>query len=212
LRTFNVNDVIFKKSFLTQAEQKQVYETVGTLEPGYYVPQLRTGAKMNLLMNCLGYHWSAVTYKYSKVRDVDDREVAAIPAFLQELARRAVIETSYWADPDEVPPYDICIVNFYDEDSGKLGIHADNSESAENLSKGYPVVSLSVGATAIFTIGGPKRQDPQEKHLLESGEVVLFGRSKRLAYHGITRIVSGTTPPGLGFDRPGRLNLTFRIL
>jgi alkylated DNA repair protein (DNA oxidative demethylase) len=74
------------------------------------------------------------------------------------------------------------------------------------------VVSLSVGATALFTIGGPSRQDPQEVHPLESGEVVLFGRSMRLAYHGVRRLVRGTTPPELGLPAPGRLNLTFRIL
>jgi DNA oxidative demethylase len=207
-----MKDVIFKKSFLTPAEQKEVYDTVRCIEPGFYVPKLRTGAKMNLLMNCLGYHWSAVTYKYMKVRDVDGCEVAAIPTSLQALAHRAVLETNYWSDPDEVPPYDICIVNFYDENDGKLGIHADNSETGESLAKGFPVVSLSIGASAVFTIGGLKRQDPQEKYLLESGEVVLFGRSMRLAYHGITRIVRGTTPAELGFEKPGRLNLTFRIL
>src|SRR5262249_57536480 len=88
----------------------------------------------------------------------------------------------------------------------------DNSETAESLARGYPVVSLSVGATAVFAIGGLSRSDPQEPHLLESGDVVLFGRSMRLAYRGVTRILRGTTPPGLGFESPGLLNLTFRIL
>lgn len=206
------SDVVFKKSFLTLAEQKQVLEQVLRIEPGFYVPVLRNGKRMNLRMNCLGHHWSAVTYKYTRIRDVDGQEAAPIPDFLRELARRAVDETGYWTGPGSVPDYDICIVNLYDEDEGKLGVHADNSESQHSLDAGYPVVSLSIGATAIFTIGGLTRRDPQERHHLESGDVVLFGRSKRLAYHGITRLVRDTTPPELGFLSPGRLNLTFRIL
>jgi alkylated DNA repair protein (DNA oxidative demethylase) len=204
--------VVFRKSFLSPAEQREVCEKVLSIEPGFYVPVLRNGNRMNLRMNCLGYHWSSRTYKYTKVRDVDGKEVAPIPDFLQGLVRRALRETDYWHGPGEVPPYDVCIVNFYDESGGKLGVHADNSETPESLARGYPVVSLSIGATAVFTVGGLNRQDPPEPHLLESGEVVLFGRSLRLVYHGVTRILRGTTPPGLGLPGPGRLNLTFRVL
>jgi alkylated DNA repair protein (DNA oxidative demethylase) len=201
---------VFKKGLLTLAEQRQVYEQVCTIEPGFYVPVLRNGNKMNLRMNCLGLHWSAVTYKYSKIRDIDGKPVAAVPEFLNEVAQRALRETHYWPEND-LRAYDICIVNWYDEANGKLGIHCDNSETPESLASGYPVASLSIGATAVFTIGGLTRQEPQEAHLLESGEVVIFGRSKRLAYHGITKILKGTTPPELGFETPGRLNLTFRV-
>jgi alkylated DNA repair protein (DNA oxidative demethylase) len=162
-------------------------------------------------MNCLGHHWSAVTYKYTNVRDVDGREVAPVPAYLQALAQRAVRATGYWHGPGLVPDYDICIVNLYDETVGKLGVHADNSESKESLDAAYPVVSLSIGASCVFTIGGLSRKDPQTAHVLDSGDLVLFGRSMRLAYHGVTKIIKGTTPPGLGFKEPGRLNLTFRI-
>ncbi len=205
-------DVVFKKDFLTLAEQKEVYDKVLQLEPGFYVPVLRNGNRMNLQMNCLGWHWNSRTYKYTRVRDVDDREAAPIPDFLQSLAQRALRETDYWHGPGTVPLYDICIVNLYEERGGKLGVHTDNSETRASLEAGYPVVSLSIGASAIFTMGGLSRQAPQEPHLLESGEVVIFGRSMRLVYHGVTKLVRGTTPPELGFPSPGRLNLTFRIL
>jgi DNA oxidative demethylase len=206
------SDLLFKKAFLTLADQREVYQQVLRLDPGFYLPVLRTGAKMSLRMNCLGHHWSAVTYKYTKVRDVDGRSVADVPDFLQTLAQRAVHETDYWHGPGAVPSYNICVVNLYDETSGKLGVHADNSESKASLAAGYPVVSLSIGASCVFTIGGLSRKDPQESHVLDSGDLVLFGRSLRLAYHGVTKIIKGTTPPELGFTEPGRLNLTFRIL
>jgi alkylated DNA repair protein (DNA oxidative demethylase) len=207
-----VDDLVVKKSFLTFPEQRELYEQVLHIEPGFYVPVLRNGHRMNLRMNCLGHHWSSVTYKYSRLRDVDRRPAAPVPDFLQEVARRALVQTNYWHGPGAVPPYDICIMNLYEERGGKLGIHADNSESPASLARGYPVVSLSVGATAVFTIGGLTRQEPQDVYHLESGDVVLFGRSRRLAYHGVSKIVRCTTPPELGFRTPGRLNLTFRIL
>jgi alkylated DNA repair protein (DNA oxidative demethylase) len=203
-------DVVFKRAFLSLAEQKHVYEQVRLIDPGFYVPVLRNGNKMNLRMNCLGYHWSAVTYKYSKIRDIDGRATIPVPQDLNDLAWRALRETGYWPAKD-LRPYDICIVNWYDEANGKLGIHRDDSETPESLASGYPVVSLSIGATAVFSIGGLTRQDLQQVRHLESGEVVIFGCSKRLAYHGVTKIIRGTTPPELGFDKPGRLNLTFRL-
>jgi alkylated DNA repair protein (DNA oxidative demethylase) len=206
------HDLVFRKAFLAAGEQKEVYEKVLAIEPGFYVPVLRNGNRMSLRMNCLGYHWSARTYKYNRVRDVDNREAAPVPDFLQALAQRALRETDYWHGTDPVPPYDICIVNLYDEAGGKLGVHADNSESPASLARGYPVVSLSIGCSAVFTIGGLSRHDPQEAHLLESGDLVIFGRSLRLAYHGVTKLLRGTTPSELGFQTPGRLNLTFRIL
>src|SRR5437016_1430142 len=91
-------DIVFKKAFLTLAEQKQVYEIVSRIEPGFYVPVLRGGNKMNLRMNCLGHHWSAATYKYSNIRDVDGKEVARVPEFFNELALRALRETHFWPE------------------------------------------------------------------------------------------------------------------
>ena len=111
-------DVIFKKAFLTLAEQKQIYEKVCHIEPGFYVPVLRNGNKMALRMNCLGHHWSAVTYKYSTIRDIDGKPVAAVPAFFNELALRALRETDYWP-ANVLRAYDICIVNWYDEANSK---------------------------------------------------------------------------------------------
>ena len=207
-----MSDVVIRKAFLSPHEQLRVVERVCSIEPGFYVPRTRWGKSMSLRMNCLGRHWSARDYKYHAQRkDVDGLPCAPIPDGLQQLARRALLETRYLA-PEELRPYETCIVNWYDESAGKLGDHADNSESAESIASGYPIVSLSVGASCVFRIGGLERRGPYEQHVLESGDLVIFGRSKRLAFHGVRRILPGTTPPDVGLEEPGRINLTFRLL
>lgn len=205
-------DVVICKGFLEPPAQARVAEIARSIEPGFYVPKTRWGKAMNLRMNCLGRHWSARDYKYHRERvDVDGLECASIPEEFQETARRALLDTGY-LEAGDVGPYDICVVNEYDETGGKLGDHIDNSESPEALASGYPIVSLSVGASCVFRIGGLERRGPYEEHTLDSGDLVIFGRSRRLAYHGVKRIIPGTTPAGLGFESPGRINLTFRRL
>lgn len=206
-----MSDVVFRSGFLSLAEQARVVELVRETTPGFYVPRTRWGKSMNLRMNCLGHHWSARDYKYHPTRvDVDGLPCAPIPDELQAMARRALVETEYLPVAG-VRPFDLCIVNWYAEDTGKLGDHVDNSESAESLTSGYPVVSISVGASCVFRIGGLSRTDPYDQHTLSSGDLVIFGRSKRLAYHGVKKLLPGTTPPELGMAEPARLNLTFRL-
>ncbi|HEX8913553.1 MAG TPA: alpha-ketoglutarate-dependent dioxygenase AlkB [Humisphaera sp.] len=205
-------DVIVRKAFLPPADQRRVVETVFAISPGFYTPRTRFGSALSLRMNCLGRHWSARDYKYHAARtDADGLPCAPIPDDLQVMAARALLDTGYVA-ADAVRPFDVCIVNLYAEGTGKLGDHVDNSESPAALASGYPVVSLSVGAGCVFRIGGRAKTDPYETHTLDSGDLVIFGRAKRLAYHGVRKVLPGTTPPNLGLPEPGRINLTFRVL
>lgn len=205
-------DLLIVPSFLTPVEQQAVVKLVFAVVPGFYVPRTRWGQAMNLRMNCLGRHWWARDYKYHETRkDVEGVPCPPIPEALQTLARRALLDTGYLAEAD-YRPFDVCIVNFYAEGTGKLGDHVDNSESPQAIASGYPVVSLSVGAACIFRIGGLARTDPYESVTLHSGDLVIFGRSKRLIYHGVKKLLPGTTPPDLQMPEAGRINLTFRVL
>jgi len=89
-----------------------------------------------------------------------------------------------------------------------MGLHQDKDESAESIASGAPVVSVSLGDSARFLLGGTQRRDPVETRWLESGDVFVFGGPARLRYHGVTRILAGSAPPALGLE--GRFNLTFR--
>lgn len=99
---------------------------------------------------------------------------------------------------------DCCLVNFYGE-KARMGLHRDADEGDFR----WPVLSISLGDTAVFRMGGPERSDPTSSILLESGDAVVMAGAARLAYHGVDRIRFGSSrllPDG------GRINLTCRVV
>ena len=157
---------------------------------------------MRVRMVCLGRHWNALTYRYEATRtDYDNEPAAPVPSDWVALASRLGHEAGFDFTPD------VCILNWYDSD-GRMGLHQDKDERPESIAAGVPVISISLGATARFLLGGLRRRDPVESLLLRSGDVFVFGGAARLRYHGVSRIVPGTAPSNLGID--GRFNLTFR--
>ena len=157
---------------------------------------------MHVQMMCLGRHWNPRTYTYEATRaDHDGLPVGAVPDDWATLASAAAREAGFTVAPD------ICLINFYEAD-GRMGLHQDKDESAASIEAGLPVVSISLGDTARFLLGGTRRRDPVETFLLDSGDVFVFGGPSRLRYHGVTRVVPGTAPAVLGLA--GRFNLTFR--
>ena len=99
---------------------------------------------------------------------------------------------------------DCCLVNLYGA-KARMGLHRD----ADEADFSWPVLSISLGDTAVFRIGGTARSDPTRALPLASGDVVLLGAEARLAYHGIDRIRAGSS--GL-LPGGGRINLTLRVV
>jgi len=89
-----------------------------------------------------------------------------------------------------------------------MGLHQDKDESPESIAAGIPIISVSLGDTARFVVGGTRRKDPTEAIWLASGDALAMGGPSRLRYHGVTRICPGSGPPDLELE--GRFNLTFR--
>jgi alkylated DNA repair protein (DNA oxidative demethylase) len=112
---------------------------------------------------------------------------------------------------DDVADYlhapEACLINFYGP-AAKMGLHQDRDE-AEFAA---PVVSLSLGDSCLFRIGGRKRGDPPRSFRLNSGDVVVLGGEARLAFHGVDRIYPGTSTLLMegGLLEGGRINLTMR--
>lgn len=97
-----------------------------------------------------------------------------------------------------------CLVNYY-SGKAKLGLHRDEDEGDFSA----PILSVSLGDSAVFRIGGLKRRDPTMAMTLASGDVLVMGGPSRLRYHGIDRVLAGTSdllPEG------GRFNLTLRYV
>jgi DNA oxidative demethylase len=107
---------------------------------------------------------------------------------------------------DEVADYshhpEACLINYYSGDA-RMGSHRDADE--EDFAA--PVVSVSLGDDAVFHVGGRERTGSKRRLVLKSGDVVVLGGEARLAYHGIDRILPGTS---CLLAEGGRLNLTLR--
>lgn len=99
-------------------------------------------------------------------------------------------------------PPDACLINFYGP-TAKMGLHQDRDEA----DFAAPVISISLGDSCLFRIGGQKRAEPTHAFRLSSGDALVLGGASRLALHGVDRIYPGTSrllPEG------GRINLTLR--
>ena len=190
--------------FLDPEAQRRLWQTCTALAEGpvpMYTPTVRGGRKMSVGMLCLGRHWNALTYRYEDRRtDADGLPVPPIPPELAALAREAAARAGFDLHPD------ICIVNLYGAES-RMGVHQDKDERRETIDAGVPIVSVSLGDTARFVVGGLSRKAPMSALMPRSGDVVVMGGPSRLRFHGVTRILPGTAPDGTG---PGRFNLTFR--
>jgi alkylated DNA repair protein (DNA oxidative demethylase) len=132
-------------------------------------------------------------YRYSETHPYTGEPWPEIPPLLLGVWNAA---TEYQAPPE------CCLVNLY-RDGAKMGLHQDRDEQALDA----PVLSVSLGDAALFRIGGTMRREPTKSFRLESGDVLTFGGPARLAFHGVDRVIAGTSdiiPAG------GRINLTLR--
>lgn len=164
--------------------------------PLYHPRMPRSGKPFSVRMtNCgpLGWVSDIDGYRYQETHPETGAPWPSMPKLLMDTWR----ELSGFASPAEA-----CLVNYYAEGT-RLGLHQDRDENE----LAAPVVSLSLGDTAIFRIGGTKRGDETRSVKLASGDAFVFGGPSRLAFHGIDRLLPGTStvlPEG------GRLNLTMR--
>lgn len=165
-------------------------------EAPFYRPVTPRGAIMSVLMTnlgSLGWLTDAQGYRYEPLHPVTGRPWPSMPNALLEL----------WTELAQAPgPPDSCLVNLY-RGPARMGLHQDRDEA--DLT--YPVLSVSLGDTAVFRIGGRKRTDPSRSIRLASGDVCVLAGEARLAHHGIDRVITGSSRLAPG---GGRINLTVR--
>ncbi|WP_334177055.1 alpha-ketoglutarate-dependent dioxygenase AlkB [Pseudoxanthobacter sp.] len=156
----------------------------------------RNGRPFSVSMtNCgaLGWVSDESGYRYQSHHPVTGRCWPALPGRLAALWQRV---TGLAALPEA------CLVNYYDGHA-RMGLHQDRDEADFRA----PVLSLSLGDSALFRIGGTARGGPTRSVTLASGDGLVLEGASRLAFHGIDRIRAGSSrllPQG------GRINLTLR--
>jgi len=162
-----------------------------------FTPRMpRTGKPFSVRMtNCgdLGWVSDVAGYRYQAAHPDTGAPWPAMP----EAVRRA------WDDLAGYPhPPEACLVNVYGPEA-RMSLHQDRDETDLEA----PVVSLSLGDTGLFRFGGTTRGGRTRSIRLQSGDALVLGGPSRLVFHGIDRLVAGTStllPEG------GRINLTLR--
>lgn len=184
---------------LDRAAQKSLLDAVFArveIAPFYKPVMPKSGAPFSVdetNFGPLGWVSDRDGYRYAKTHPVTGKAWPDIPPALLAL----------W---DEVAGYpkapECCLVNLY-RGGAKMGLHQDRDEQARDA----PVLSVSLGDDALFRIGGESRKGPTASVKLSSGDVLTFGGVARMAYHGIDKVIAGssTLVPG-----GGRINLTLR--
>ena len=166
-------------------------------EAPFFTPVMpRTGKPFSVRMtNCgsLGWVSDRAGYRYRPTHPVTGRPWPTIPARLLAL----------WDEVTGYPhPPEACLVNFYGAEA-KMGLHQDRDEA----DFAAPLLSVSLGDSCRFRLGGPERSDRTRSFVLTSGDVLMLAGPARLAFHGVDRILPGTSTLLAG---GGRINLTLR--
>ena len=195
----------YSPDYLDRAGQEKLLAAVlAVLEraPAFTPRMPRTGKPFSVRMtNCgrLGWVSDESGYRYQSTHPETGIAWPSIP----EIALAACADLSGYADPP-----DACLINLYGP-GARMGLHQDRDEEEFEA----PVVSLSLGDTAVFRIGGLARSDPTRSIKLRSGDAIVFGGPSRLVFHGIDRLLPGSSDllgrSGL-LPSGGRINLTLR--
>lgn len=191
--------LVHHPGYLDRTAQEELRDALGEIlreAPAFQPRMPRTGRPFSVRMsNCgpLGWVSDVSGYRYQALHPETGRPWPAMPGMLLRA----------WDELADCPhPPEACLVNLYDG-TARMGLHQDRDEATFVA----PVLSLSLGDTAIFRIGGTSRQDPTRSLRLSSGDAFLFGGPARLAYHGIDRVIGGSSRL---LAAGGRINLTLR--
>lgn len=195
-----VNGAKHLPGYLDRTAQEHLVDLarVVVAEAPLYTPTMpRTGTPMSVRMtNCGELGWVTDQqrgYRYQARHPVTGKPWPAMPAELLKL----------WQDLADYPePPQACLINFYADDA-RMGLHQDKDEQDLDA----PVLSVSLGNTCLFRIGGRERSQATKSFRLASGDIVLLSGESRLAFHGVDRIYPNTSTLLRG---GGRINLTLR--
>jgi len=185
--------------YLDAAAQSRLAEILraAVADAPLFIPVMpRTGRPFSVRMTnlgSLGWVSDRAGYRYQPTHPETGKPWPPIPEMVLGIWRAV---SGYPHLPEA------CLVNHYRE-GARMGLHRD----AEEADFAAPIVSISLGDMAVFRIGGSERGGKTQTLKLASGDVVVMGGAARLCYHGIDRVLSGTSRL---LKDGGRINLTLR--
>ncbi|NHU86052.1 alpha-ketoglutarate-dependent dioxygenase AlkB [Kocuria sp. JC486] len=191
--------------WLTLTEQQELVEATRrwcTGEASLRHHQLPGGGVMSVKSTVLGRRWS----EGRTGTRPSTQTSAVLPQSLTRLGTAGVTR-AYGRDSPEAVTFTptTAVVNFYGGDA-RMGMHQDLDESGPD-----PIVSVSLGDACVFRLGNVEnRGRPYQDVELRSGDLLVFGRSSRWAFHGVPAVKVGTGDPALGMRHGGRINITIR--
>ncbi|WP_157014428.1 alpha-ketoglutarate-dependent dioxygenase AlkB family protein [Mesorhizobium xinjiangense] len=192
--------VIYRPGYFSRAEQEALVEDIRAVVAAapLYTPQMpRSGKPMSVRMtNCGPLGWVTDRdggYRYQAAHPVIGAPWPPMPRRLLDI----------WGALADYPhPPEACLVNFY-TDQAKMGLHQDRDEKDFSA----PVISVSLGNSCLFRVGGTTRSGKTASFRLDSGDVVMLSGPGRLCYHGVDRIYPQSSTL---LKQGGRINLTLR--
>lgn len=179
-----------------QALLQQLRDVV-TVAPFYRPVMPRSGQPFSVEMTNagpLGWLSDKRGYRYATEHPVTGEPWPTMPAIAQALWQELA---AYPATPE------CCLINRYAGAKARMGLHQDRDEQTLDAA----VISISLGDSAVFRLGGKSRRDPTSSLKLHSGDLVILSGEARLAFHGIDRVLGGSSRLLRG---GGRLNVTLR--
>lgn len=184
-------------SGLNSNERQQLISEIATLiipKSPFFIPVMKSGAKFHYEMtNCGDYGWISDRqgYRYTKTHPITHQTWPALPPLLITIVEKFKVQ-GYISNTFRP---ETCLINKYLKGQS-LGLHQDNTEEILEA----PIISLSLGSSGIFLLGGFKRSEPTQKILLHSGDIFILSGEDRMRFHGFKGIIQGHK----------RINLTIR--
>ena len=193
-----LSDMYILRSFTSLASLIDEVKSVVQRAPLRYM-QTPGGKKLNISMtNCGEYGWISESsgYRYTKHDPTSGQKWPNMPESFQLLAMQAARKCDF----NGFKP-NACLINHY-----KLGRNLTAHQDKNEPDLSQPIVSVSLGMSARFQIYGDSRNNKPLEIELYDGDVMVWGRSARLIYHGV-KTNHSIPHPILGTHR---INLTFR--
>ncbi|GJM06143.1 MAG: alpha-ketoglutarate-dependent dioxygenase AlkB [marine bacterium B5-7] len=170
-------DVYLLRNFTSYTALIEDIKTVVTAAPFRFM-HTPGGKKLNISMtNCGDFGWISepAGYRYAAKDPTSKQSWPSMPQSFQRLAKQA----STLAEFENFRP-NACLINHYTQGK-ELTAHQDKNEP----DYAQPIVSVSLGMSAHFQIYGDARNNKPLEIELYDGDVLVWGRSARLIYHGV---------------------------